>query len=182
MVGFVPKREDSLAEFALGQRVVAVNSLVLDLLVLQDPEAAAFADDPHEHALVDLVGSQQELVIGELVGAALVGAFEPDLAEGFLLKFVKLFILSSAFTGLYEKLGVFRGGPFVKARLANVSLAFGALFALDNNLVAEHAGQRLHQQRPLQTAAALEHALGGDALLEGIGEEVVLVLHNVEVF
>jgi hypothetical protein len=182
VVSLVLKREDSLAEVALSQRVVAVNSLMLDLLVLHDSESAAFADNLHEHALVDLVGAQQELIIGELVGAALVGAFEPDLAEGLLLKFVKLLILSSTFARLIKKLGVFGGGPFAVARLADVSLAFATLFALDHNLVAEHARQRLQQQRSRHTAVALEHALRRDTLLKGVGEKVVLFLHKVEVF
>ena len=49
--------EDSLAESAFSDRVLAVDRLVTDLVLLEDSHTTAFADYVHEIAVIKLVSA-----------------------------------------------------------------------------------------------------------------------------
>jgi len=80
--------EDLLAEVAFGKRVAAVNSFVLDLLLLVDSQAASFTDHAHKVAFIELMCSKDQLVVGQLVLAFYVVAFKSYLVQVLLFKFV----------------------------------------------------------------------------------------------
>jgi hypothetical protein len=73
------------------QWVSALDGLVLDLILLEDALAAAFAHHDQVGASVQLVGSQYELIISQLVGTLGVVALESDLVQILLLEFVDWF-------------------------------------------------------------------------------------------
>jgi hypothetical protein len=73
------------------QWVSALDGLVLDLILLEDALAAAFAHYDQVGASVQLVGSQYELIISQLVGTLGVVALESDLVQILLLEFVDWF-------------------------------------------------------------------------------------------
>ena len=80
--------KDALAEVALADWIRAFNGLVTNLVLLEDTRATAFAANVHEVAVVELVGAQKQLVVGQLIETLLVVALESDLVEVLLLEFV----------------------------------------------------------------------------------------------
>lgn len=80
--------KDALAEVALADWVRAFDGLVANLILLEDTCATAFAANVHKVAIVELVGAQKQLVVGQLVETLLVVALESDLVEVLLLEFV----------------------------------------------------------------------------------------------
>lgn len=61
-----------------------------NLVLLKDAHATALAADCHEVAVVKLVCTQEQLIVGKLVGAALIVALETNLVKVLLLQLVQL--------------------------------------------------------------------------------------------
>jgi hypothetical protein len=83
------KREDSFAEAALTERVIALHRLMPDLLLLDDADTAPFTDDLHKLALVQLMRSEQQLIISQSIIASEIVALKSDLSQSVLLQFVQ---------------------------------------------------------------------------------------------
>ena len=82
--------EDTFAEGALSDRVLTLNGLVTDLILLENSHATALTDYIHEVAIVQLMRPQQELIVGQLIGALCVVTLEADGVEILLLQLVQL--------------------------------------------------------------------------------------------
>ena len=112
-----------------------------NLILLENSHAAALTYDIHIIAVVQFVGSQQKLIIGQLVGALRIITFEADLVQILLLQLVHL--LEVGAVGALARCGVdlcrVRCLPLLDTRTAEVALAVVTFISLYDNAVAEGA-------------------------------------------
>ena len=82
--------EDATTEIALAYWIGALYRLVPYLVLLKQPGSATFAHNRHKVAVVKLMSTQKQLIVCELVRAALIVALETNLIQVVLLDLVEL--------------------------------------------------------------------------------------------
>jgi len=158
-------------ELALGRRVGALQSFMANLVVLGNLNSTPLTLYLHMHAVIQLMCSQNKLIVGELILAILIVASESDLVEVLHFQFVQRFQADQgffvfAFAGGVEELGTSGLFPCLEARFAEVHFARWALASLYDDVEAEGAHQVRQQLGLAQAAPALEKPLGVDTVIE----------------
>ena len=137
--------DELLTEPALGERVLALEGVVLDLVLLENSRATSLANHSDEIAFVQLMCAQKQLVVSQLVRAIPVGTPESYLLQVLLLQFVDcLQGLHCAFAGSGVEFSGIRRLPPFDARCAKITFTTWAFLALDNDVVAKAAGEVSH--------------------------------------
>lgn len=85
----ISKSENFGAKLAFGQRITTVDRFVPNLVLLVNFKATTFTNDAHKVAVIKLVRAQNELIIGQLVGAFLIVALETNVVQICLLELVQ---------------------------------------------------------------------------------------------
>lgn len=130
------------AEFALGLGVDALESIVPDLLTLVDLLTAPLAYYLHKLALVELVSTKNQFVIGQLILASSIVAPESNLLHVLEFQLVQVLQrLNWTLAWCLEVLSTLAGLPGLYTRMTEVRLTRSAFSSLNNDVLTEIAAE-----------------------------------------
>jgi hypothetical protein len=160
-----------LAVLAFGMWVRAVNCIVSNLVIFCDLGTTSFTNNFHEHAIIQLMSSEDQLVISELILAEVIVTLESYLVEILNLKLVQVLkslqsIISITLAWSVEELGRCTLSPLLVAWLTEVNFTLWALFTLHNDVEAECAAQVAMKVNFIHLGTSLQKSLWVYSMVE----------------